>query len=84
MASLDRLKLGQIVYSVGMSGPPCARVKACWPVCIVAIDREQRFVTASWNYNEAQRYSERHVRKWRLTPLKPKSPNARVSNQEKP
>jgi hypothetical protein len=72
MATISRLKPGQIVWSVGTSGPPCARVRACWPVTIVSVDLAEGFVTASWNHNQARRFSERHVRKWRLTPLKPK------------
>lgn len=75
MASLDKLQPGQIVYSVGMSGPRCARVKACWSVRIVSVDKENLYVTASWNSNPAQRFTERHVRKWRLTPLPPRKPH---------
>jgi hypothetical protein len=73
MASIKRLTVGQVVYSTGRSGRGCFKEMACWPVRIVSIDLDGGFVTASWNHNPPQRFGERHIKKWRITPLKQKT-----------
>ena len=68
MATLNKLVVGQIVYSVQrrrMGNTTLSR-EAVFPVRIVSIDLEKRCVTASWNYNPPSRFGERHVNKWRL------------------
>lgn len=68
MATLNKLKVGQVVYNVMVRrmGNTTVRREAVFPVRIVSIDLEKRCVVASWNHNSPVRFSERHVNKWRL------------------
>lgn len=69
MATLSKLKVGQVVYSIGrrrMGNTTVVR-EAAFPVRIISIDMEKRCVMASWNHNPPMRFSERHINRWRLT-----------------
>ena len=69
MAKLERLNVGQIVYSVGsyQSSGANIRHKAHWPVLIKEIDLAGNKVLASWNYNPPRWCYRREVEKWRLS-----------------
>jgi hypothetical protein len=73
MASFNRIKIGQTLYTVtrqGMGNTTMTRL-AVHAVTVREINVEKRRVMASWNYNAPQWYSERHVARWKVN--RPKS-----------
>ncbi len=60
MASLNRLKPDQVVYSDE------------YEVRIIEVNIEDKYVIASRNNNPAQKYYERAVKRWRVSKPKPK------------
>lgn len=68
MAKIDRLKPGQVLYSVssGRMGNTAMRTMRVHSVVIVSIDLEKRTVVARWNSNPATTFTERSVSKWRV------------------
>jgi hypothetical protein len=69
MASISRLKKGQVVYSIESQkmGNTNIAIKVCYDVRIVEIDLDGRFVMGSWNGNPPRKYREDSVKKWRVS-----------------
>jgi len=72
MATLTRLKVGQIVYSIETQymGRTLVRRRVLYEIKIVEIG--DRFVRASWNGNAPQKFYSNSIKKWRVTKPKPK------------
>lgn len=66
MASINRLKEGQILYQVvtQKAGNTSIRRKVVYQIKVVSIDLEKKMVTASWNCNKERAYGESQVRTW--------------------
>lgn len=69
MATISRLKPGQVVYSVQSQ----RTMRACFSVTIVEIDPAGQWVLASWNGNRPQKYREHNVKSWKVKKPEPKS-----------
>lgn len=68
MATLKRLKLNQVLYSVRKQRAGNTKVwrTAIFEVKILEINVEEGYVQASVNHNPPQKYQEMHVKKWRV------------------
>lgn len=68
MASFDRIKEGQVLYTVTRQRASNARItrQAVHAVQVISVDRAARCVTASWNCNPARTYRESQVAKWKI------------------
>ncbi len=75
MATISRLKPGQVVYSLKrqLMGNTQISIRACFPVTIIEIDPAGQWVLASWNGNRPQKYREHHVKGWKVRKPEPKS-----------
>jgi hypothetical protein len=68
MASFDRVKVGQVLYSVvrqKMGNTTISR-DAVFQVVVKEINTAKRAVFASWNCNTPQWFSERSVNRWKV------------------
>lgn len=66
---IAKLKPGMTVYDVGRRkmGNTNVSTVCVWPVLIVEVDPEGRWVEAKWNVcNSPRRYFARSVKSWRL------------------
>ena len=74
MASINRLKPGQIVFSIESykMGNTNIRCKGLWEVRIVEVNLERNFVIASWNGNTPRKFLPQDIKKWRVNEPKPK------------
>ena len=74
MASINRLKPGQIVFSIESykMGNTNIRCKGLWEVRIVEVNLERNFVIASWNGNPPRKFLPQDIKKWRVNEPKPK------------
>jgi hypothetical protein len=74
MATISRLKPGQVVYSLERQrmGNTTMTIKVCYSIQITEIDPDQKWVMASWNSNPPRRFYERSVRKWKIKKPEPK------------
>jgi hypothetical protein len=74
MATISKLVPGQVVYSIERQkmGNTTMSRNALYPVRIIEIDPEGKFVVASWNGNPARTYRQRQVTKWRVSKPEPK------------
>ncbi len=74
MATITRLKVGQTLYAVirQQMGNTTLRRGALYPVVVVEINPEHRWVRASINGNAPQRYSAARLAKWKVNKPKPK------------
>jgi len=74
MATINRLKPGQIVYSVERTkmGNTAMTRNALYMIKIIEIDAEGQFVIASRNGNPPRKYSGRSVEMWRVKKPEPK------------
>lgn len=63
----EKLKPGTVAYTVTRQkmGNTTVRTIAIHSVRVVSVDEESRTVMASWNGNEAHRYYETQIRKWK-------------------
>ena len=68
MATLERLKVGQVVYSVEKRrlGHTLISRDAVFRVVIKDINPVKRAVFASWNSNPALWYYESQVKRWKI------------------
>ena len=66
MASIQKLKPGQTVWSVERvkTGIRGVTREAVYPVYVIEVN--ENFVIASWNGNARKRFSGRAVGKWRV------------------
>jgi len=69
MASLNRLREGQVLYTVTRQkvGNTTLTRAAVHPVRVVRVDLAARRVMASWNGNPERAFSESQVAKWKVT-----------------
>ncbi len=68
MATISKLKSGQLLYSVTrvkMGNTTMSRL-AVHPVKVIEIDPDGMFVLASWNSNPARKYFPGQVAKWKV------------------
>ena len=74
MASVNRLKPGQIVFSIESykMGNTNIRCKGLWEVRIVEVNLERNFVIASWNGNPPRKFLPQDIKKWRVKRPEPK------------
>lgn len=74
MASINRLKPGQIVFSIESykMGNTNIRCKGLWEVRIVEVNLQNNFVIASWNGNPPKKFLLRDIKKWRVKRPEPK------------
>ena len=74
MASINRLKPGQIVFSIESykMGNTNIRCKGLWEVRIVEVNLERSFVIASWNGNSSRKFFPQDIKKWRVKRPEPK------------
>ncbi len=72
MASINRLKPGQIVYSVERvkMGNVKMSYGALYKVEIVEVHEDH--VIASWNGNSPRKFGEASIKKWKVKQPKPK------------
>lgn len=63
----EKLRPGTIAYTVTRQrmGNTTVKTMVTHSVRVVSVDEESRTVTASWNGNEAHRYYETQIRKWK-------------------
>lgn len=75
MASINRLKPGQIVYEVRRSkcGNTTVSRGNLYELKIIKVNLDENYVIASWNGNPAQTYRERSIKKWKVKKPKPKT-----------
>lgn len=68
MATLSRLKPGQVVYSVVSQrmGNTTIRRKVCYTVKILAVDLPSKRVQISWNGNAPEWAGEHRAKGWKL------------------
>ncbi len=68
MASIKRLKPGQVVYSIESHkmGNTTITTRSLYQVEIIEVNEELGYVVASWNGNEPKRYFEHSIAKWRV------------------
>lgn len=66
---VSSLKPDMVVYSVGRAkmGNTTMTRTAVWRVVIQSVDVEAGTCVASWNSNPPRKYTERDIKKWRLT-----------------
>lgn len=64
---IESLKAGDTVFDVGRRkmGNTTISTVAVWPVRIIAVDPDGRWVQARWNCNPERRYYASHVKRWR-------------------
>ena len=69
MASMKKIKVGQVLYTVssGRAGNTMLRTVHVHEVKIEEIDPEGRFVVARWNYNRPEKYWPRDVAGWKVS-----------------
>lgn len=74
MASIKRLKPGQVVYEICRQkmGNTKATRGCLFEIRIVEADPEGDWVLASWNHNPVRKYSQRQANKWRVSKPEPK------------
>ena len=74
MASINRLKPGQTVFSIESCkmGNTNIKYKGLWEVTIVEVNLEGGFVMASWNGNTPRKFLPQDIKKWRVNEPKPK------------
>lgn len=80
MASLDRIKPGQVLFTVTRqrAGNTTVTREAVHSVVVVSVDKERRRCEASWNSNKARTYFESSVKRWKVKdPRKPASSGAK-------
>lgn len=67
MATLSKLKVGQVVYSVesGRMGHTTISTVSVYEVQIKEIHEDH--VIASWNSNKPQRFGRREIGRWRIS-----------------
>lgn len=72
MASINRLKPGQVVFSIESykMGNTNVRCRGLYEVRVVEIG--DGFVIASWNGNAPQKFYETDIKKWRVKRPEPK------------
>ena len=74
MASINRLKPGQVVYEIrrqrmGNTTVSCGNL---YKVKIIEVNKEKGYVIASWNSNIPEKFTERDIKHWRVSEPKPK------------
>jgi hypothetical protein len=74
MASINRLKPGQIVFSIERQrmGKTTIKRNFLFEVTIVGVNLEERYVMASWNGNTPKKFLPQDVKKWRVNRPEPK------------
>ena len=68
MATIAKLKPGQILYDVHrtkMGNTTVSRL-GCWPVEVVEVDPEGRWIVAKWNYNRPRKMYRSQVAKLKV------------------
>lgn len=68
MASLDKIKSGQVLFAVvrGRMGNTTVRETRVYVVKVLEIDLDKRRIFASWNSNTPEWFYERSVEKWKV------------------
>lgn len=68
MATIRKLKVGQIVYDKHQYKAGNTKMKrwGVYPVVIKEIDPDFRWVIATWNGNPARKYFESSVKQWKV------------------
>lgn len=74
MATISRLKPGQVVYSIESRkmGNTTASIKVPYEVEIIEVNEAEGFVMASWNNNKARKYYQESIARWRVKKPEPK------------
>lgn len=74
MATLEKLKVGQVLYTITSqrAGNTTSRYDAVHSLVVKEIDLENRRVLNSWNGNEPRWSYRREVKKWRVSKPEPK------------
>ena len=74
MATITKLKPGQVVYSIQSQrmGNTVLNRRACFTVQIAEVNIDQGWVLASWTGNTPTRYYADSIRKWKVRKPEPK------------
>lgn len=69
MASIKKLKVGQVLYTVSKSraGNTMLRTVNVHEVKVEEIDPEGHYVIARWNYNRPEKYRAGDVSTWKIS-----------------
>jgi hypothetical protein len=75
MANINRLKVGQEVWSVEKAkmGHTSISYNALYSVIITEINIDDGWVMARWNTNRPQKFFNREIKKWRVNKPEPKA-----------
>lgn len=76
MATLNRLRLGQVVYDVRRDSRNRSGV-SIWPVRIVEVNEAEGWVLASYNGRSPRKYGRKEISKWRVDRPQPKRVTAK-------
>lgn len=74
MATITRLKSGQIVWDVRRTtmGNTTIKTTSVFPILIEEVNVVEGWVRASWNSNPSRKYYSKSIKKWKVNKPKPK------------
>lgn len=74
MATISKLKVGQILYTLTAQkmGNTSVSRKVLHEVKVMEVDPEGAYVVAQWNHNAPRKYRTREVARWKVKKPEPK------------
>lgn len=71
MVAFSTVKTGDVLYDCRRTkmGNTTMSQMSTWKVQVLSVDAEQRCAMVSWNGNSATRYTERHLKRLRRSPV---------------